>query len=63
MPGRIEVAVREHGEIVSAIVARDPQRAQDMARQHVRSSYQARVRLIMEALDLAARLPVEVEAQ
>jgi len=63
VPGRIEVAVREHGEIVSAIAARDQQRAQDLARQHVRSSYQARVRLIMEALDLAARLPVEVEAQ
>jgi DNA-binding GntR family transcriptional regulator len=63
VPGRIDVAVREHGEIVSAIVARDPQRAQDMARQHVRNSYQARVRLIMEALDLAARLPVEVDTQ
>src|SRR6266550_884740 len=63
VPGRIEVAVREHGEIVSAIAGGDQQRAQDLARQHVRSSYQARVRLIMEALDLAARLPVEIHTQ
>jgi DNA-binding GntR family transcriptional regulator len=61
VPGRIEVAIREHGEIVSAIASRDQQRAHDLARQHVRSSYEARVRLIMEALDHAARMPAEIE--
>ena len=58
VPGRIETSVREHQEIVSAISARTPERADDLARQHIRSSYQARVRLITEALDLAAREPV-----
>jgi DNA-binding GntR family transcriptional regulator len=63
VPGRIEVAIHEHEEIVAAIAARDQQRAHELARQHIRSSYQARVRLIMEALDLAARLPVQVDIQ
>lgn len=57
VPGRIESSVREHGEIVSAIAAHDFTRADDLARQHIRSSYQARVLLITEALDLAARQP------
>ena len=58
VPGRIETSVREHQEIVEAIAARDPQRADDLARQHIRNAYQARVRLITESLDLAARQPV-----
>jgi DNA-binding FadR family transcriptional regulator len=58
VPGRIESSVREHGELVSAIAARDFARADDLARKHIRSSYQARVLLITEALDLAARQPL-----
>lgn len=58
VPGRIETSVREHSEIVSAIAAHDQQRADDLARQHIKSAYQARVCLITEALDLAARQPI-----
>jgi DNA-binding GntR family transcriptional regulator len=63
VPNRIESSVREHREIVSAIAAHDEQRADDLARQHIRNAYEARVRLITEALDLAARQPVEGGAQ
>jgi DNA-binding GntR family transcriptional regulator len=58
VPGRIETSVREHQDIVAAIAARDPQLADDLARQHIRNAYQARVQLITESLDLAARQPV-----
>jgi DNA-binding GntR family transcriptional regulator len=58
VPGRIETSITEHREIVSAIAAHDQQRADDLARQHIRSAYEARVCLITEALDLAARQPI-----
>jgi DNA-binding GntR family transcriptional regulator len=57
--GRIESSVQEHQDIVLAIAAHDAQRADDLARQHIRTAYEARVQLITEALDLAARQPVE----
>jgi DNA-binding GntR family transcriptional regulator len=62
VPGRIETSVREHSEIVSAIAAHDQQRADDLARKHIRSAYEARVGLITEALDLAARQPIVDDA-
>ena len=61
VPGRIETSVREHQEIVAAIAAHDPQSADDLARQHIRNAYKARVQLITESLDLAARQPVTEE--
>jgi DNA-binding FadR family transcriptional regulator len=58
VPGRIESSVREHQEIVSAITAHDAQRAEDAVRIHIRNAYAARVRLITESLDRAARQPI-----
>lgn len=61
VPGRIESSVREHQEIVSAIAAHDQQRAEDLVRLHIRNAYEARVRLITESLDFAARQPVAAD--
>jgi DNA-binding GntR family transcriptional regulator len=58
VPGRIENSVREHQEIISAIAVHDTLRAEDAVRIHIRNAYAARVRLITESLDLAARQPV-----
>jgi len=63
VPGRIKTSIREHGEIVLAIAARDQQRADDLARRHIKSAYEARVLLITEALDVAARQPIAGNAQ
>jgi hypothetical protein len=62
MPGRIESSVREHRDIVSAIAAHDPQRAEDLVRVHIRNAYDARVQLITQSLDVAARQPVATGA-
>jgi DNA-binding GntR family transcriptional regulator len=59
--GRIESSVKEHQEIVSAIAAHDAQRADDLAREHIRKAYGARVQLITETLNRAARQPIEEE--
>lgn len=61
IPGRIESSVREHRDIVSAIEAHDPQRAEDLVRLHIKSAYEARVQLITKTLEAAARKPVENE--
>jgi DNA-binding GntR family transcriptional regulator len=63
VPGRIETSVREHGEIALAIAEHDQQRADDLARRHIRSAYEARVQLITEDLGLAARQPIGGETR
>jgi DNA-binding GntR family transcriptional regulator len=52
---RIEEAQAEHAEIVEAILARDPQRAEHAARQHIRHAYNSRVRVVTEDVRSAAR--------
>jgi DNA-binding GntR family transcriptional regulator len=51
---RIEEALGEHAEIVEAIVARDPARAEDAARRHIRHAYNSRVRVVTEDVRAAA---------
>jgi DNA-binding GntR family transcriptional regulator len=58
VPGRIQTAVREHEEIVAAIAARDPERAERLAREHIRSSYAARTCLLNEEIDTESRRPL-----
>jgi DNA-binding GntR family transcriptional regulator len=53
-PNRIEEAEREHAEIVEAILARDPTRAEDAARRHIRHAYNSRVRVVTEDVRAAA---------
>lgn len=47
-PGRIENALAEHTEIVEAIRARDPARAEAAARRHIRHSHESRVLVVSE---------------
>jgi len=63
VPGRIATSVEEHRGLVSAIVAHDENRADELARQHIRNAYEARVLMITESLDLAARQPVVADLQ
>lgn len=42
--GRAEQAAREHAEIVAAIASRDPQRAEEIARAHIRAAQEARLK-------------------
>ena len=51
---RIEEAEREHTDIVEAIMARDPQRAEEAARRHIRHAYNSRVRVVTEDVRTAA---------
>jgi DNA-binding GntR family transcriptional regulator len=51
---RIEEAQGEHAEIVEAILARDPARAEDAARRHIRHAYNSRVRVVTEDVRTAA---------
>lgn len=53
-PDRIEEAQAEHAEIVEAILARDPQRAEEAARRHIRHAYNSRVRVVTEDVRTAA---------
>lgn len=50
---RIEEAEREHAEIVAAIIARDPARAEDAARRHIRHAYNSRVRVATDDMRIA----------
>lgn len=52
-PGRFEQALREHEAVVDAIAARDPARAEEAIRSHIRSAYESRLHLLSEG----ARLP------
>ncbi|MFO1162195.1 MAG: GntR family transcriptional regulator [Reyranellaceae bacterium] len=53
-PNRFEEADREHTEIVDAILARDPRRAEEAARTHIRHAYASRVRVVTEDVRMAA---------
>jgi DNA-binding GntR family transcriptional regulator len=53
-PSRIEDAQGEHAEIVEAILARDPARAEEAARSHIRHAYNSRVRVVTEDVRAAA---------
>jgi GntR family transcriptional repressor for pyruvate dehydrogenase complex len=46
IPGRPARAVREHADIVEALVARDPARARAAARRHILSSRRAALRRV-----------------
>jgi DNA-binding GntR family transcriptional regulator len=61
--GRIPTSVEEHRALVSAIAAHDENRADELARQHIRNAYEARVLLITESLDFAARQPIVTDMQ
>lgn len=50
-PGRSAQALKEHGELVDAIEARDRDRAEGVARRHVRAAERIRLQLISGALD------------
>lgn len=50
---RIEEAQGEHAEIVDAILARDPARAEDAARRHIRHAYNSRVRVVTDDMRIA----------
>jgi DNA-binding GntR family transcriptional regulator len=45
-PGRAEVALREHRAILNALVRRDPERAERVAREHIEKAGAARIRMM-----------------
>jgi len=53
-PGRAATALREHGELVDAIERRDIERAENVARTHVRAAERLRLLMISGALEAAA---------
>lgn len=55
-PGRIEDALAEHTAIVDAIRARDPERAEEAARNHIRHSHESRVIVVSEDVRNASQL-------
>jgi DNA-binding GntR family transcriptional regulator len=54
-PGRVATALEEHQTIVAAILARDPVRAEEAARLHIRSALQSRMHVVAEDVRAAAR--------
>jgi len=52
--GRVPVALAEHAEIVAAIAARDPFRAEAAARAHIRNAYRSRLEVVTEEVRNAA---------
>lgn len=54
-PGRIANALAEHTEIVGAIRAREPARAEAAARRHIRHSHETRVLVVSEDVLNAAQ--------
>lgn len=46
--GRSDTAHSEHAAIVEAIAARDPERAEEMMREHIRAAQRARLKLLAE---------------
>ena len=49
-PGRIAHALAEHVEIVDAIRARDPARAEAAMRQHIRHSHESRILVVSDSV-------------
>lgn len=47
-PDRIQSTIREHRAIVDAVIARDPERAEEVAMHHMREARRLRLRLLME---------------
>jgi DNA-binding GntR family transcriptional regulator len=56
LPERADAALAEHGEIVAAIAAHDPARAETVARSHIRSGYKERVRAMAAGMHETAQL-------
>ncbi|ONG54815.1 hypothetical protein BKE38_09950 [Pseudoroseomonas deserti] len=54
-PGRIGAALAEHEAIVAAIRARDPDRAEEAARLHIRRSHDSRVLVVSDDVRSAAQ--------
>ncbi|MFC7476366.1 GntR family transcriptional regulator [Dankookia sp. GCM10030260] len=54
-PGRVATALAEHQAIVAAILAGDPARAEEAARQHIRSALESRMRVVAEDVRAAAQ--------
>jgi DNA-binding GntR family transcriptional regulator len=54
-PGRVANALAEHAEIVEAIRARDPSRAEEAARRHIRHSHESRVLVVSEDVRSASQ--------
>jgi len=46
IPGRLDPAGREHREIIAAIAARDPDRADEAARVHIREALRSRLKIM-----------------
>ena len=53
--GRIAAALAEHTEIVEAIQARDPKRAEEATRRHIRHSHESRVLVVSDDVRSAAQ--------
>ena len=56
-PGRVPVALREHALIVGAIAKHDAERAEAVARAHIRNAYNSRVQVVTEDVLRAGRQP------
>lgn len=54
-PGRVATALAEHAAIVAAILARDAARAEEAARQHIRSALHFRMQVMAEDVRAAAQ--------
>jgi DNA-binding GntR family transcriptional regulator len=54
VPGRIVASIAEHRLIAEAIAARNPEAAEQAARQHIRHGYDSRVRAMTDQLHEAA---------
>jgi DNA-binding GntR family transcriptional regulator len=54
-PGRIEHALEEHVAIVDAIRARDPVRAEEAIRRHIRHSHESRILVVSDSVRNAVR--------
>ena len=57
-PARIAAAVQEHAEVVAAVIARDPARAEEVTRRHIRAGYDERVNAMAHQLQTATDVAV-----
>lgn len=53
-PERIGAAIEEHSEVVAAIVARNPKRAEAVTRAHILAGYETRVQAMADQLQASA---------
>jgi DNA-binding GntR family transcriptional regulator len=54
-PERVAAAIDEHSEVVAAIVARDPERAEAVTRKHIRAGYEARIENMAEQFHVSSQ--------